>query len=277
MQALPTSDINNGGNKTHRSRISLTRIYVALLHFLKASDGMSARELANEVDIAIPSAQRFIRLFQSVMGPETDKRTKKLLTGHVYVEIVQLPIPPHTHKNDASRRGRTIISNRGPEIMIAVAPGMEKSGRMVLHCDCDPDGFIFGPLVDRIGQLAHEDATIVTRKSPLYPAIHDMERAQDGRLMQAECRAAWDHVLHIIKTKYRKAISSSRLQEYLNEISFRYNFRNNPRAGAGVMMERLLKYSKRPTESQRVFEDMSEWESDLNPFAGMDVLEGWQP
>ena len=213
------------------TRLSLTTIRDAALCFLGATEGMSAKELGAKMAVYQPTARKLIGKFHKVMGIALEEG----LCGTVQLDKGVLVLAP------AKRKSKPHVP-----VIIAVEKRTGSSGRIGLKMSKYWSESIGCGLA---AWMIRKDATIETYHP--YFSEYMKEHGYQFRKLSAtwkttnaplspQCAAIFDHVTKIVNIAYRRAIKKDNLQGYLDEISFRWNHRDDVERAAIKLMARLL-------------------------------------
>ena len=232
----------------------LYKIFKAAECFIAAADGISVDELGAQVVITTIEARELIRIFHVAVGLRPGER----LGGTVQIDEGVLVLD-------------TVKDGGNPQIRIAIAVEnkSESVGRIALGISDDASERPWRVFMDMI----QHGATIETHR----PEVYGFGLEQNGRKVTAIinhtggtarphlplCAQVFDYVHKILKNKYRGEISRNNLQGYLDEISFRWNYRGSLRSAETELKDRL---GNPPYQKQGLYKDKPDgWDNPALP------------
>jgi len=209
------------GTIFHNTKLDLQKWFLAVSLILNAKKGISARQLARDIDVNKNTAWSMGMRIRKAMLDSGD-----LLRGVVEMDETYVGGKPRGHKKDRKRgRGTSKVPvvgmvERGGNVKAQVSPKLHSKRLMTL--------------VRRSVDL--KDATMVTDEWMSYKPFAKMiphevinhSRAYvRGDIHTNTIECFWSLLKRGIVGQYHK-VSLQHLQQYVNEFAFRFNNRENP-------------------------------------------------
>lgn len=219
------------GTIMHKSKLPLQVWLWAAWLMVSSKGGVSALELARQLDISRESAFALLhKLRHAMVAPE---RTQ--LSGRVEVDETLVGGPVHGKGSGRFHGAQDIVVG-------AVEVKGEYPTRIRLRVIPEADSI---HLHKFIRENVEEGSTVVTDGHPAYPGLGGFKHVQQvvgrGGLMRKDVLKFFHTMVSNLKAwlggTHHGAVSSEHLQAYLNEFAFRFNRRGNLGAAFGRLLE----------------------------------------
>lgn len=228
------------GTIFHKTRLPLQKWFLAISLVLNAKKGISARQLARDLEINKDTAWRISMKIREAMK---EKGQRELMTGIVEMDEVYIGGKPRPGSGEKPKRGRGTKK-------IPVVGIMERGGkvRTEMMRDHKVGAKRLSSLVRR--NVDTSNAVLFTDQFRGYDGIKKfMEHKTinhriwyvDGEIHTNSIEGFWALLKRGIVGQYHK-VSVKHLPSYLDEFTYRYNNRNNAdifdnvvSSGLGVM------------------------------------------
>ena len=222
--------------------------------FIAAADGISADELGTQVGIAAADARKLIRIFHKAV----ELRPGERLGGIVQIDEGVLLLDTVEDGGDPQTRIAIAVENKSGSV-----------GNIALGILDDASERPWRAFMDMI----QRGAAVETYRPEAYgfglelngrkvvPIITHTGGTTRPRLPL--CVQVFDHVHKILGNKYRGEIRRNNLQGYLDEISFRWNYRSALRSAQTELKDRI---GNPPYQKQGLYKDKPDgWDNPAVP------------
>ena len=231
-------------NRTHFSPVHLFQIIYQMLF---SRNAISAKEVQRQYGYSYNSTFYLMHDIRKLMGDACEKFS---FDDSVVVEVDEAGI--RTGKNGLSKLYRYDIGRKN-ERNSSVLAMVERTGRAKLFYVPNTERVtIFKKIFDEIPK----DALIVTDEYPVYKTLTNegyqhvtvnhsatKNRYKDVSGCTNSCEGIFSILSRSVKGTYA-SISRFRLSNYLNELSFKYSYRNNEDYGFNVLLVHLGSLNK---------------------------------
>ncbi len=230
FQIAPTA-----GTIFHKSDTPLTLWFSAILIFSNAKSGISAKEMARQLEVTYKCAWRILMLIRKALAQDDDK-----LSGDVETDAAYFGGKGNAGKNN---EGLSAVIKKKGVVMAAI----ERGGKMKADVVPNLAAKIIGSFLDK--HVATEKTRLLTDQSKSYELVargydrHSVNHSQGeyvrGDIHINNVEQFWAHVKRSIKGTH-KVISRAYLQQYIDGFVWHYNNRRTDRERFSVLLSTLL-------------------------------------
>jgi transposase len=243
-QVYPTA-----GTIFHKSTVSLQLWFFAIYLMSSTRCGISAKQLEREIGVTYKTAHRMFKMIRTLLSDENEG----LLSGDVEVDETAGGAK-HVRAGDSRRGLAHVKKSRRPTIWGAVERGGQVRAKVVKsRGTLDVEGPIYEHVLPSSMIFTDEWLGYTYRVGQRY-AGHRRIRHEDRVYVQGDVHTQTiEGFFGLFKSGVRgvyHAISSTYLQSYLDEYSFRYNRRGSSTPMFWAMLNRVEKASRPPLEAR---------------------------
>lgn len=207
------------GTIFEHSAVSLRLWFYAIFIMIKTRSGISAKQLERELGVSYKTAHRMFKQIRKLMSEEPT-----LLEGNVEVDETFV---------GGKGKNRATVANFNEIPKQVVWGAVERGGKVVAKHVANTGKYT---LLEQVQKNISKDATIMTDNYPGYVQLskygyhhfavnHGASEYVRGQIHTNTIEGVWSQFKRGITGVYRH-VSKEYLQSYVNEYSFRYNYRN---------------------------------------------------
>lgn len=208
------------------STVPLRLWFYAIFLMTKTRSGISAKQLERELGVSYKTAHRMFKLIRRGMGSNGGK-----LTGDVEVDEAFFGGKGYNRKYEWYEKEKQTVMGM-----------VERRGKAQLKLIPDTSN---ATLLTEIEKQIDKDARIISDQFPAYMklpklgynhiSVNHSKEVVSREAHTQNIENVWSNIKRGIYGVYRH-VSNEYLQQYINEYTFRYNYRNEPE----IMFDMLL-------------------------------------
>lgn len=222
------------------SATSLKLWFHAIFLMSQTRCGISAKQLERELGVTYKTAWRMANKIRSLLQDDSDEP----LSGEVELDETY-----YGGRRRGTKRGRPDKdSHKSPVFGMAERKGEESQGRIVAKTVPDTKR---KTVIPHVKKKVLPESLVYTDEYMVYDSLnregyrhdrvnHAQEVYVDGNVHVNTVEGFWSLLKRGISGVYHQ-VSSKHLQGYLDEYSFRYNHRNDPRGMFSAFVSRIEK------------------------------------
>lgn len=203
-----------------KSAVSLRLWFYAMFLMIKTRSGISAKQLERELGVSYKTAHRMFKLIRTLMTEEP-----KMLDGIVEIDETFI---------GGKGKNRAKVWKNGVEEKEVVWGAVERKGKAIMKHVPDTKKYT---LLRELKENVSTNAHIMSDEAPAYKHIyeygynnhhsvnHSMSEYGRGIVHNNTIEGVWSQLKRGLTGVYRH-VSKEYLQDYANEYTFRYNYRN---------------------------------------------------
>ena len=220
------------GTVFEKSTTSLTSWFHAMYLMTATRNGVSAKELERQLGVTYKCAWRIGHKIRELMDARNKSNTPSKLSGHVEIDETFIGGYQKTKKGKLQNTNKTVVFGM-----------VKREGDLKAHVVPNTKGRTLIPLIkDNIekGSTISSDDWRPYRKLSDHGynngrVKHQFDQWRNGIHHTNSIEGFWSHLKRGIRSTHT-SVSAGYLQNYVNEFTFRYNYRHDP----ANMFRRLL-------------------------------------
>lgn len=226
------------GTVFESTKLPLQKWFVAIFLIMDAKKGISSLQLARHLEVDKDTAWLLQRRIRIAMEESS------LLQG--IVEIDETYVGANLAKMNGETKKKKKYSSPGMEHKKPVLGMYERQGKIILKVIDKANGQVIKPILN---ESISKDSIVVTDGFGAYYGIgahfqdhiilnHFKRKYSVGKFNTSTIEGFWALLKRAVIGTYHK-ISAKYLQDYLNEIAFKFNYRKN-KGRFNILIENLI-------------------------------------